>query len=210
MSIDFTRYKTPSRRYFQRDTLTVAEDLLGAYVRHESPDGVTGGMIVETEGYLHTEPGCHAFNGETPRNKVMWGEPGYAYTYFTYGMYWMLNFVTEKPGCGCAVLIRAIEPVEGIELMRKRRPKAKKDVDLTNGPGKLAMAMGIGREQYGLDLLDSTLTVKIPSKSIKKRMLKEYGGVVQATRIGLAVGKGDELEYRFYIKEHPYVSVKAK
>ena len=166
-------------------------------------------MIVETEGYIYNEPGCHAFVGETPRNRAMFGPPGHAYTYFTYGMYWMFNIVTEKAGRGCAVLVRAIEPVEGIELMRRRRPKAKRDIDLANGPGKLAMALGIGREQYGLDLLDSPLTVLIPPKPIRNHILKQYGGIVQTTRICLGEGRGDELEYRFYLREHPGVSVKA-
>ncbi len=211
VEIDLSRYKKPSRRFFSRDTLTVAQSLLGAYIRHElDDDEIVGGMIVETEGYLCTEPGCHAFNGETKRNRAMFGPPGHVYTYFTYGNHWMFNIVTEKEGLGCAVLIRAIEPVEGIELMWERRPKARQVVDLTNGPGKLAAALGIGREQYGLDLLNSSLRVMIPSSAAQKRMIARHGGIRQTTRIGLGDSKGAELPYRFYLREHPSVSIREK
>lgn len=208
--IDLSKYRIPSKRYFNRDTLTVAESLLGAYIRHELPDGIVGGMIVEAEGYLYTEPGCHAFRGKTNRNRIMFGEPGHAYTYFTYGNHWMFNIVTEREGNGCAVLIRAIEPVEGIELMRERRPKARRDVDLTNGPGKLAAAMGIGRDEYGLDLLESRLTVLVPTTSYRRKIVEQYDGIVQTTRIGLSESCGPELLNRFYLKQHPCVSVRAK
>jgi len=205
---DLSKYKLPSRRFFSRDTLTVAQALLGAYVRHETPDGPVGGMIVEAEGYLFTEPGCHAFNGETKRNRAMFGPPGHVYTYFTYGNHWMFNIVTEEAGCGCAVLIRALEPVEGIDLMWARRPKARREIDLTNGPGKLAAALGLGREQYGWDVLDSTLTVLVPSPGYRKRILGVYGGIVTTSRIGLGENKGAGLPYRYYLSEHPGVSVR--
>jgi DNA-3-methyladenine glycosylase len=208
--IDFSKYRIPSRRYFNRDTLTVAKSLLGAYICHELPDGTVGGMIVEAEGYLYTEPGCHAFRGKTNRNRAMFGKPGHAYTYFTYGNHWMFNIVTEREGNGCAVLIRAIEPVEGIELMRARRPKARRDVDLTNGPGKMAAAMGIGRDEYGLDLLSSRLKIMVPTPPYRKKIVERYGGIVRTTRIGLSENCGPDLLNRFYLKEHPYVSVRVK
>ncbi len=208
--LDLSRYKSPSRRYFSRPTLTVAEALLGSYVRHESPDGIVGGMIVEAEGYLHTEPGCHAFNGETNRNRAMFGPPGHVYTYFTYGNHWMFNIVTEKEGCGCAVLIRALEPVEGIDQMWSRRPKARREIDLANGPGKLAAALNLSRDQYGWDLLDSKLSVLVPPAGYRKRIIKAYGGVVTTSRIGLGENKAAGLPYRYYLKEHPYVSVRIK
>lgn len=165
-------------------------------------------MIVETEAYMFTEPGCHAFNGLTNRNRVMFGPPAHAYTYFTYGMYWMFNIVTEKEGRGCCILLRALEPVEGVELMRKLRPKAKKDIDLANGPGKLTQALMIGREQYGLDLLDSELQILTPTQAYRKKILSEYGGVVNATRIGISVA--EDLKYRFYLADNPCVSVRDK
>ena len=208
LQIDLSKYKLSTRRFFSRDTITVAKALLGCYLRHETPEGTTGGMIVEAEAYMFTEPGCHAFVGETKRNRAMFGPPGHAYTYFTYGMYWMFNIVTEKEGRGCAVLIRALEPVEGIDLMWKRRPKAKREVELTNGPGKLAVAMGIGKDQYGYDLLDSPLTVLTPPSQYRKRLIDHYGSIVTTTRIGLGEGKGTEYEYRFYLKYHPSVSKK--
>jgi len=167
-------------------------------------------MIVEAEGYLFTEPGCHAFRGKTNRNRAMFGEPGHAYTYFTYGNHWMFNIVTEREGHGCAVLIRAIEPFEGIELMRVRRAKARRDIDLTNGPGKLAAAMGIGRDEYGLDVLSSRLKILIPTPGHRKKIVGQYGGIVQTTRIGLSENCGPDLLNRFYLKEHQYVSVRSR
>jgi DNA-3-methyladenine glycosylase len=210
ISFDPAKYRLPSRRFYSRETLTVANALLGAFIRHETPEGILGGLIVETEGYLYTEPGCHAHNGMTERNRAMFGPPGHVYTYFTYGNHWMFNIVTEEEGCGCAVLIRALEPVEGTALMWTRRPKAKREVDLCNGPGKLAAAMGIGREQYGWDLLDSKLTVLVPSPDVRRRLLDRYGGIVTTARIGLGENKGAGLPYRYYMREHPCVSVRIK
>jgi len=209
--VDLSKYRAPSRAFFARDTLTVAKALLGAYVRHELPEGTAGGMIIETEAYIYTEPGCHAFRGETKRNRAMFGPPGHAYTYFTYGNHWMFNIVTEREGLGCAVLVRSIEPREGLDLMRPRRPKAKRDIDLTNGPGKLAAALGIGREEYGLDLLNSRLRILVPSAAFRRRLVDRYGGIVRTTRIGLGdIDRGADLPYRFYLADHPCVSVSAR
>lgn len=208
LEIDISKYKTPTRKYFSRSTLIVAKSLPGSYLRHKTPDGILGGMIVETEAYIFTEPGCHAYRGVTNRNRVMFGPPGYAYTYFTYGNHWLFNIVTEKEGRGCAVLIRALEPMEGIDLMWGNRPKAKREIDLANGPGKLASAMRIGREQYGLDLLGSELKISNPESRHRKKIVDSYGGIVTTTRIGLSMG-GD-LPYRFYLADHPCVSVRAK
>jgi len=166
-------------------------------------------MIVEAEGYLSVDdPGCHAFMGMTNRNRAMFGQAGRAYTYFTYGNHWMFNVVTEGEGIGCAVLIRAIEPIEGIDLMWERRQKAKREIDLTNGPGKLAAALRIGREQYGFDLISSQLRIYIPTPGYKSKVLKKYGGYHQTTRIG--INDGSELPYRFYLRDHPSVSYKEK
>lgn len=206
--IEPAEYKTPTRKYFSRSTLLVAKSLLGSYLLHKTPDGILGGMIVETEAYIFTEPGCHAFRGVTNRNRAMFGPPGYAYTYFTYGNHWLFNIVTEKEGRGCAVLIRALEPREGIDLMWKTRPKAKREIDLANGPGKLAAAMRIGRGQYGLDLLESELNLSIPGSRLRKKIVDSHGGIVTTTRIGLSMG-GD-LPNRFYLADHPCVSVRAK
>jgi DNA-3-methyladenine glycosylase len=164
-------------------------------------------MIVEAEAYSQfNDPGCHAYKGLTNRNRAMFGSPGHAYTYFTYGNHWMFNVVAEKEGHGCAVLIRSVQPVEGIEIMRARRPKAGSDTDLTNGPGKLAAALSIGRDEYGLDLLDadSPLRILVPTAAYRKRIVERFGGISQTTRIGLTAGA--ELPYRFYLAEHPCVS----
>lgn len=138
------------RAFYDRPTLLVARELLGARLVRIL-DGVRlAGLIVETEAYIgETDLGCHAKAGRTPRTQVMYGEPGHAYVYFTYGNHWLLNAVTEREGFPAAVLIRAIQPVEGVEVMLKRR--AGRD---TFGPGKLCQAMGIGKGENGLDLTE--------------------------------------------------------
>ena len=208
IAIDPSRYRVPSRRIFAREAIVVAQNLIGAYVRHDLPEGRVGGMIVEAEAYsMFNDPGCHAYKGMTERNRAMFGSPGHAYTYFTYGNHWMLNVVVEPEGHGCAVLIRALEAVEGLDIMRRRRPKAKSDIDLCNGPGKLSAALGIGREQYGADLLSSPLRVLVPTPAYRKRIIEAYGGILRTTRIGLSAGC--DLPYRFHLKEHPAVSVRS-
>lgn len=138
------------RAFYNRPTLQVARELLGARLVRIL-DGVRlAGLIVETEAYIgETDLGCHAKAGRTPRTQVMYGEAGHAYVYFTYGNHWLLNAVTEREGFPAAVLIRAIQPVEGVEVMRERR--AGRD---TFGPGKLCQAMGIGKGENGLDLTE--------------------------------------------------------
>ena len=134
--------------FFERPVTEVAPDLLGCVLRH----GDTAGVIVETEAYHESEPACHAYVGLTPRTRVLFGPPGRSYVYFSYGMHALFNCVCEPEGVGAAVLIRALEPVEGLEVMRARRgPVA--DRDLCNGPGKLTQALGIT-----LDDNDKTLT----------------------------------------------------
>jgi DNA-3-methyladenine glycosylase len=133
-----------SRDFYDRDTEHVARDLLGAVLECRTSDGIAAGRIVETEAYLgEHDLACHAAAGRTVRTDPLYGPPGIAYVYFIYGMYWCFNAVTRAEHQPSAVLVRAIEPVEGIDLMRRRRPKARRDVDLTNGPGKLCIALGI-------------------------------------------------------------------
>jgi DNA-3-methyladenine glycosylase len=136
------------RAFFVRPVLEVARDLVGCVVRH----GDTAGVIVETEAYHHSEPASHAFVGVTPRTRTLFGPPGRAYVYFSYGVHSLLNAVCEPEGVGAAVLIRALEPLEGIDHMRDRR-----GVDavrqLCSGPGKLTQALGIGLELNDTDLL---------------------------------------------------------
>jgi DNA-3-methyladenine glycosylase len=136
------------RAFFVRPVLEVARALVGCVVTH----GDTAGVIVETEAYHHSEPASHAFVGVTPRTRTLFGPPGRAYVYFSYGVHSLLNAVCEPEGVGAAVLIRALEPLEGIDHMRERR-----GVDavrqLCSGPGKLTQALGIGLELNGTDLL---------------------------------------------------------
>ncbi|RPH58230.1 MAG: DNA-3-methyladenine glycosylase, partial [Chloroflexi bacterium] len=139
--------------FYARPTLTVARELLGARLVRTGVDGERlSGIITETEAYIgETDLGCHARVGRTPRTQVMYGPPGRAYVYFTYGMHWMLNAVTEREGFPAAVLIRAIEVEEGLGVVESRRGKAKR-ADWTNGPAKLTLAFGINSQQNNIDL----------------------------------------------------------
>ncbi len=142
-----------TRRFFQRPTLIVARELLGArLVRVERSGSRSSGLIVEVEAYIGSDDlGCHARAGRTARNAAMWGPAGHAYVYFTYGMHWCLNVVTEVDGFPAAVLLRALVPVEGRETMRRRRGPAG-DRDMTGGPARLCQALGIDRRYNGHDL----------------------------------------------------------
>jgi DNA-3-methyladenine glycosylase len=160
----------------------VARDLVGCTVRH----GETSGRIVETEAYHDSEPACHAFVGLTPRTRVLFGAPGLAYVYRSYGIHALLNAVTEPEGTGAAVLIRALEPVDGIDLMRERRGLERIE-DLCSGPGKLTQALGIG-----LDLNGSSLAGPI---ELLPRAAGERPRTAVGTRIGIT--KAVELPWRF-------------
>ena len=153
------------RDFFDRPTLEVARELLGQrLVRLEEGDLRTSGLIIETEAYIGTEDlGCHARVGRTTRNHSMWGPPGHAYVYFTYGMHWMLNFVTEGEGDPAAVLIRSLVPKEGLERMRQRRA-GRDDSVLTDGPAKLCQALAIDRSLDGYDLCRPSSTLFIEAE----------------------------------------------
>jgi DNA-3-methyladenine glycosylase len=148
-----TRPRRERRDFFSQPTLIVARALLGKYLVKQDPGETRlSGIIIETEAYIGTDDqGCHARSGHTPRNTSMWGPPGHAYVYFTYGMHWMLNIVTEREEFPAAVLLRAILPQEGLEVMRQRRNR-QSDPALTNGPAKLCQALAIDRNQDGCDL----------------------------------------------------------
>ena len=145
-----------ARDFYARPAVEVARDCLGKILVH----GSTAGRIVETEAYLGVDDrAAHAWRGITKRTQLLFGPPGHAYVYFIYGMYECLNFVAEEEGKAGCVLIRALEPVAGIDLMRRRRPTAKRIEDLASGPGKLTLAMGITRKQNGADLTGGNLKV---------------------------------------------------
>ncbi len=188
-----------SQSFYSRPTRQVAQDLLGQVLVHQTPQGLTSGRIVEVEAYLpKNDPGCHAARGMTPRNQVMFGPAGHAYVYFCYGNHYLFNVVTEKVGTPGAVLIRALEPVEGAGLMAKRRGRL--DIDdrgLTNGPGKLVQALGITKQYNGAKLWKKPVY-------LERARRKEPVGVT--TRIGIT--EGSELPLRFYLKGTPYISVK--
>lgn len=161
----------------------VARDLVGCVVRHDG----TAGRIVETESYHEEEPACHAFAGLTPRTRVLFGPPGDAYVYFSYGIHALLNAVAEEDGVGAAVLIRALEPVEGIEAMRARRGLHRAE-DLCSGPAKLTQALGIGLELNGTSLVDGPI-------EFLPRPVRCLPRIVTGPRVGIT--KAAELPWRF-------------
>ncbi|NAZ78087.1 DNA-3-methyladenine glycosylase [Kineococcus sp. T13] len=144
------------RDFFARDVLVVARDLLGRVVRHRTAEGAVAVRLSEVEAYAgQADPGSHAFRGRTPRTAVMFGPPGHAYVYFSYGMHWCVNLVCGPEGTASAVLLRAGEVVEGLELARSRRPAARRDVDLARGPARLTQALAVTGALDGADVCGS-------------------------------------------------------
>ncbi|HJQ12101.1 MAG TPA: DNA-3-methyladenine glycosylase [Gemmatimonadaceae bacterium] len=157
----FHRGKILPPAFYDRETELVARDLLGTVLECETADGIASGIIVETEAYLgEHDLACHAAAGRTARTEHLYGPPGISYVYFIYGMYWCFNTVTRAAGQPSAVLVRALEPLDGIALMHKRRPRIKKDIDLTNGPGKLCTALGITGAMTGKALQRKPLLIR--------------------------------------------------
>ncbi len=202
-----SRRRTLSREFYERSTLTVARELIGMVLVHETAAGLASGVIVETEGYVgESDPACHAAPGRTRRNEPLYGPPGIAYVYLNYGIHYLVNAVTEPEGWPAAVLIRALEPLDGIELMRRRRAKGTgrraadfTDAELCRGPGNLTRALGITIRENRLDLTGSALR-------IEDRGLSAGRDVRWSRRIGINVGV--EHEWRCYDANSPAVSGK--
>ncbi len=191
--------------FYAQPTLRVAEALLGKVLVHDSPDGCASGLIVETEAYIgEDDPACHASAGRTARNAPLYGPPGLTYVYFNYGMHYLVNAVTEAVGFPAAVLIRALEPLDGIALMRARRMhgrsasacRAVPDRDLCRGPGNLTRALGIGARQNAMPLWSGALRIVDRGLAI--------GAVVTGPRIGISVGQ--DRPWRYWVASHPSVS----
>jgi DNA-3-methyladenine glycosylase len=190
------------RDFYNRPVLEVAENLIGCVVEH-APGGEppTSGVIVETEAYHDSEPACHAFVGLTPRTRILFGPPGRAYVYRSYGIHALLNAVCEPEGVGAAVLIRALQPLDGIEAMRERRTPlgaTMRDQDLCSGPGKLTQALGIELTENGGDLYDGPVRI-LPRPSAWREP-----DIVAGIRIGIT--KAVELPWRFSVAHNPHVS----
>ena len=194
-----------SQDFFMDDAIEVAKKLLGKILVHETPEGITKCRIVETEAYMGVlDKGSHAYSGKiTPRTSTLYEQGGVAYVYLIYGMYHCMNVVVNVKGLAQGVLIRALEPLEGIELMKKRR-KMDKVKNLCNGPGKLCIAMDITKKENGVNLMSSSLFLEEDEK-------EEPFEIVSAKRINIDYAEeAKDFLWRFYIKDTPYVSVKVK
>jgi DNA-3-methyladenine glycosylase len=181
------------RAFYERPVLEVAPDLIGCVVRHRE----TAGVIVESEAYHRTEPASHAWAGLTARTAPLFGPPGIAYIYFSYGVHSLLNAVCDAEESGAAVLIRALQPLDGIEIMRARRGVAR-DEELCSGPGKLTQALGIGLELNGTSLLDGPIRIEPRAPGW------EAPDVAIGRRIGIT--KAVDLDWRFCARGNRHVS----
>ncbi len=188
------------RPFYERPTLEVAEDLIGKVLVRPFGAAHASGVIVETEAYIGQDDlACHASKGRTLRTEIMFGPPGRSYVYLIYGFYHCLNAVTEAEGFPAAVLIRAIEPLEGVDLMRGNRPRALKISDMGSGPGKLCQALGVDRGMNGISLSGTTLW-------IEDRSL-DPGTVASSPRIGVDyAGDYRDKPWRFFVEGNPHVS----
>jgi DNA-3-methyladenine glycosylase len=188
------------RAFYARPVLTVARDVIGKLLVHDTPQGVLAGRIVEAEAYRGPEDrAAHSWGGRrTERTEVMFGPPGFAYVFFVYGMHWHVNLVTTEAGAPHAVLLRAVEPVMGVRVMAKRRGLAETDVNLTNGPGKLCQAFGIDKRHYNVDLTAGRLFLSEGHRHDK---------LVRSARVGVDyAGSWAEKPWRFSEQGNRWVS----
>ena len=196
-------FKPLPRRFYEPSAQVVAPALLGHWLIRNTPRGPCGGPIVETEAYLVGDAACHGAPGPTARNRVMFGAPGHGYVYLIYGYYFCANVVCRPPGVAEAVLIRAVEAALGEDFMRQERPVAATR-ELTNGPGKLCVAMDINRSLDGVDLCDAGSPLFIARNPAVGEFRKERGPVVTGPRIGLT--KAADLPLRFHLAASLFVS----
>lgn len=197
------RFVPLPRDFYEPSAREVAPRLLGHWLVRRTERGLSGGPIVETEAYIAGDPACHAFPGLTARNRVMFGPPGHAYVYFIYGCHYCVNVVCRPAGLAEAVLIRSIEPSLGIEFMQRNRRVAR-EIDLTNGPGKLCQALDIRRVLDGADLCDAAGPLFIARHLRLARFRRTHGPIIKGRRIGLTKAAG--LELRFHLGGHASVS----
>lgn len=189
--------------FFEReDVVKISRELLGKYLFTEINGCISGGMIVETEAYNgRCDKACHAFNRRTKRTEIIYDEGGKAYVYLCYGIHYLFNITTNKKGLADAILVRAIEPIEGIDLMLKRRNKTKVTPQLTAGPGVLSQALGINKSHYGLPLNGSGVWLEDRGVEIKDE------DIIAGPRIGVDyAGEDALLPWRFFIKGNKFVS----
>lgn len=191
--------KVLPRDFYDRDTELVAREMLGMVLECQTPGGKSSGIIVETEAYVgEHDPACHAAVGRTRRTEPLYGRPGLSYVYFIYGVHWCFNAVTRPEGLAGAVLVRAIEPLSGIELMKRRRGHKVSGVNLTNGPGKLCSALGIDGAMNGLSLQRGPLVMR-EGRSVGA------GEIETTARIGIT--KAADWQLRFFLRGNPWVSL---
>ena len=184
--------------FYERDTEIVAREMLGALLQYRTSEGMCSGIIVETEAYVgEHDAACHAAAGLTARTAPLYGRAGIAYVYFIYGMYWCFNAVTRAAGSPSAVLVRALEPVEGIQLMHRRRPRVVRARDLANGPGKLCLAMGITGELNEQSLQRGSLVI---------REYTSYPDTVVRITPRIGIRKAADWPLRWLVGGNDYVS----